>query len=461
MIDPWELAVWDATETRARIVKGEVSAAEVVDAAIARMNQSGALNAIVTATPERARRIAAGPARGPLFGVPSAVKDLAKLEGVRIAWGTAASGHVIAKQSDPWVRALERIGLVSLGKSATPELGMTGTTEPLAFGPTKNPWDRTRTPGGSSGGAAALVASGVVPIAHGSDGGGSIRIPAACCGLVGLKITRRRWDMEASPLLPINIAVHGALTRSVRDTAAFWRAIEEERGALRPIGDALGEVPRRKLVIGVFVDSPTGVPVNDEIRATVETTAARLRELGHDVRAILCPFPGQIVRDFTDYWMFVAWLQDAFGRVLVTPGFDRGKLEPFMKGLSARAASQHGKTFAATRRLMRLTGEWPALLAPHDVLIGPTLAQPAPPLGHLAPDVPFDEAMARLMRFTPFTGLVNAAGAPAISLPLGRTKEGVPIGVHAMGRHEDEPTLLALATELEEAMPWPKLAPRA
>ncbi len=457
MTDPWELAAWDATETRERIARGEVSAAEVVEAAIGRMDDAGALNAIVTATPERARRAASGPPRGPLFGVPTAVKDLAKQEGTRIAWGTAASGHVVARASDPWVRALERVGLVSLGKSATPELGMTGTTEPLAFGPTHNPWALSRTPGGSSGGAAALVASGVVPIAHGSDGGGSIRIPAACCGLVGLKVTRRRWDMEASPLLPVNIAVHGVLTRSVRDTIALWRAIEEERGALRPIG---GAAARRKLVIGVFVDSPTGVPVHDEVRATVEAAARRSAERGHDVRFVACPFRGQIVRDFTAYWMFVAWLQEAFGRLLVTPRFDRRKLEPFMLGLSARAASQRRETLAALRRLRGLAREWPALLAPHDVLIGPTLAQPAPPLGHLAPDVPFDEAMARLMAFTPFTGLVNAAGAPAISLPLGRTKEGVPIGVHALARHEDEATLLALAAELEEAMPWPRLAPR-
>jgi len=457
MIDPWELATWDATETRARIVRGEVSAVEVVDAAIARMSQSSVLNAIVTATPERARRVAGVPARGPLFGVPTAVKDLAKLEGVRIAWGSAASGHVVANKSDPWVRALERVGLVSIGKSATPELGMTGTTEPLAFGPTRNPWAPARTPGGSSGGAAALVASGVVPIAHASDGGGSIRIPAACCGLVGLKITRRRWDMEASPLLPINIAVHGVLTRSVRDTVTFWRAIETERGALPPIGEPAA---RRKLVIGVFVDSPTGVPVHEEVRAAVEATARRCTELGHDVRHVPCPFRAQIVHDFTDYWMFVAWLQDAFGRVLVTPRFDRRKLEPFMKGLSASSASRRRETFAATRRLRSFRAEWPSLIAPHDVLVAPTLAQPAPPLGHLAPDVPFDEAMARLSAFTPFTGLVNAAGAPAISLPLGRTKDGLPIGVHVLGRHEDERTLLALATELEQAMPWPRIAPR-
>jgi amidase len=200
--------------------------------------------------------------------------------------------------------------------------------------------------------------------------------------------------------------------------------------------------------------------VHAEVRATVEETARRCAELGHDVRLVPCPFRAQIVRDFTAFWMFVAWLQDAFGRLLVTPGFDGGKLEPFMKGLSARSASRRRETFAATRRLRSLPREWPGLLTPHDVLIGPTLAQPATPLGHLAPDVPFDEAMDRLMAFTPFTGLVNAAGAPAISLPVGRTKQGVPIGVHLLGRHEDEPTLLALAGELEEAMPWVRIAPR-
>lgn len=457
MTGPWELADWDATETRERITKGEIHPREVVDAAIARAEDARALNAIVTPTFERARRMAAGSLRGPLAGVPTAVKDLAKLEGTRIAWGTAASAHVVARASDPWVRALEETGVVAIGKSATPELGMTGTTEPLAFGPTHNPWATSRTPGGSSGGAGALVAAGVVPIAHGSDGGGSIRIPAACCGLVGLKVTRRRWDMESSPLLPVNIACHGALTRTVRDTIAFWRAIETGRGALRPIG---GAAPRRKLVIGVFLDSPTGVPVHDDVRAAVEKTARACAERGHEVRFLGCPFDGGIVHDFTDFWTFVAWLQHAFGRVLVTPRFDRTKLEPFMNGLAARSASRRRQTLAATRRLRKLTGAWPALLAPHDVLIGPTLAQPATTLGHLAPDVPFDEAMDRLMAFTPFTGLVNAAGAPAISLPLGRTRDDVPIGVQILARHEDEPTLLALALELEEAMPWPRVAPR-
>ncbi|MFO0683714.1 MAG: amidase [Sandaracinus sp.] len=457
MADPWELASWDATETAERIARRDVSAIEVVEAALARAEDARVLNAIVTPMAERARRLASGPARGPLFGVPTAVKDLAKVEGTRIAWGTAASGHVVARTTDPWVRAFEGTGLVAIGKSATPELGMTGTTEPLAFGPTHNPWATSRTPGGSSGGAGALVASGVVPIAHASDGGGSIRIPAACCGLVGLKVTRRRWDMESSPLLPINIASHGALTRSVRDTIALWRAIETERGALRPIGEA---ATRRKLVIGVFLEAPTGVAVDEEVRAAVEATARACSERGHDVRFVPCPFAGRIVDDFTDYWMFVAWLQYAFGRVLVTPRFDRRKLEPFMVGLARRSAARRRETFRATRRLRALTAEWPALLAPYDVLIGPTLAQPATPLGHLAPDVPFDEAMDRLMAFTPFTGLVNAAGAPALSLPLARTKEGVPIGVHFLARHEDEPTLLALALELEEAMPWPRIAPR-
>ena len=192
--DRWELAAWDAVETADRIRRADVSAFEVVEAAIARAEDQKALNAIVTATSDRARATAKSAPRGALFGVPSAVKDLAQVAGVRTAWGTAASGNLISKRSDPTVLALERTGLVSIGKSATPELGLTATTEPLAFGPTRNPWARDRSTGGSSGGAAALVAGGVVPIAHGSDGGGSIRIPAS-----SLRQTR---IFDALPFVP-------------------------------------------------------------------------------------------------------------------------------------------------------------------------------------------------------------------------------------------------------------------
>lgn len=283
-MSPWELAAWDAVETAQRIARKEVTALEVVEAALARAADCEGLNAIVTQT-SVAARAAAQTASGPLAGVPTYVKDLVPVEGVRIAWGSAATGELVATKSDPLVGVLQRCGLVSLGKSATPELGLTGTTEPLAFGACHNPWSPAHTPGGSSGGAAALVASGVVPIAQGSDGGGSIRIPASCCGLVGLKPTRGRLDMTGSNLLIVNIAVNGVLTRTVRDTVAFWRAVEAQGVGKRlaPIGEPK-PAPEKRLRVLAFSDAPNGRPVHDEVKAAVAATVKLLRELGHEVR---------------------------------------------------------------------------------------------------------------------------------------------------------------------------------
>ncbi len=460
-IDRWELAAWDATETAERVARGDVSAREVVDAALGRAEDVAGLNALVTATPERARLAAQASPRGPLFGVPFAVKDLAQVEGVRTAWGSAASGHFVSRRSDPTVTLLERTGLIAIGKSATPELGMTGTTEPLAFGPCRNPWDRGRSTGGSSGGAGALVASGVVPIAHASDGGGSIRIPASCCGLVGLKPSRGRLDMEGSRLLPVNIAVHGVLTRTVRDTVAFWKAIERElptRG-LAPIGEVAG-APTRRLRLGVYVDSPVGTAVDPEVRAAVDRAAALAAELGHEVRRIRCPFPAQVVHDFTRLWCFVGWLQAKAGRVLVHRGFDATKLEPFTRGFSRAFRGDISGSLAAVGRLRGFTRHYADLAAPYDVLVGPTLGEPPPLLGYLATDRDFDETLERLTSFTPFTGLFNAAGAPALSLPLGRTSSGLPVGVQLAGAIGAERVLLELAIELDSAAPREKIAPR-
>jgi amidase len=457
----WQLASWDAVETAERIRRREVSAREVVEAALARAEATAELNALVTSTPERARAAASSAPHGPLFGVPTAVKDLAQVEGVRTAWGSAASGHFTSTRSDETVRALERIGLVSIGKSATPELGMTATTEPLAFGACRNPWSRDRSTGGSSGGAAALVAAGVVPIAHASDGGGSIRIPASCCGLVGLKPSRGRLDMEGSNLLPVNIAVHGVVTRSVRDTVAFWNAIESDRRprGLPPIGD-VAPAPARRLRLGVFAESPIGTPVHEDVRAVVDRAAALCSELGHDVRRIPCPFPGQVVHDFLRLWCFVGWLQAATGRVLIHRAFDASKLEPFTRGFARSFGKQVRASLASIRRLRGFSRAYADIVAPYDVLVGPTLAEPPPPIGHLATDQDFDQTIDRLLSFTPFTGLINAAGAPALSLPLGKTSTGLPAGIQLMTAHGGERVLLELARELEAASPWPTMAPR-
>jgi amidase len=261
----------------------------------------------------------------------------------------------VAKRTDRCAAAFLSPGLVSLGKSALPELGLTATTEPLAFGPCKNPWATDRSAGGSSGGAAALVAAGVVPIAHGSDGGGSIRIPASVCGLVGLKPSRGRFDMDGSPLLPVNIAVHGVLSRTVRDTAAFWRAIEAHARPSRmpPVG-AAGERPARRQRIAVFVDSPLGHPVDGEVVAAVERAARLLRELGHEVREISCPVPRQVLDDFVSLWAYVAWVQT--GMMVVANRLSPSKLEPLTRGFMKKFT---GRVAGSLREVKRLRG-WAA-----------------------------------------------------------------------------------------------------
>jgi len=448
---------WDAVETAERIRKHEVSRREVIDAAIERAKAADVLSAIVTETFERARSRVEG-AEGPFAGVPTFLKDLVHVEGVPIGWGTRAVRGAVSKRSDGVVGVIERMGLVSLGKSATPELGMTATTEPLGRPPTRNPWDRARSTGGSSGGAAALVASGVVPIAHASDGGGSIRIPAASCGLVGLKPTRGRLDMEGSQLLPVNVAVNGVLTRSVRDTIAFWSAVDTVTRPRRPIG-SVPTVPGKRLRIAVSTASPLGRPVDADVRAAVEDAARQCEALGHHVEEVAAPFSEEIVRDFVRYWALLAWLQDRGGKVLVHPSFDRSRLEPWTLGLSRWCEQEPRPLASAIWRLGRFARAHAARPAAHDVILTPVLGHPPPVLGHLATDVAFDTAMERILDHFPFTGILNATGEPALSLPLGRTARGLPIGVQLVGRMHQEALLLSLASELEAAHPWPRIAP--
>jgi len=445
-----DFAELDAVETALRIKRREVSAREVVDAAIARAEKASHLGAIVTDTFEQARRQAPR-ATGPLAGVPTFVKDLASVAGVRTTWGSRASGHHVAKRNDPFVTRIERAGLVSLGKSATPELGLTATTEPLGRDPAKNPWDTARSTGGSSGGAACLVAAGVVPLAHASDGGGSIRIPAACCGLVGLKPSRGIMDMEGSNLLPVNIAVHGVVTRTVRDTIAFHDALDPERS--RPARDPKG------LRVAVFTNAPTGTVVSHEVRDAVLGAARTCESLGHRVDEMRCPFSGQIVDDFLAYWGFVAWIQIRTARAMLHRGFDTRAFEPWTLGIARTFTKKPRAAFAGIRRLRAFARTYARFMQDYDVIVGPVLADAALPLGAIAPDQPFELAFERIRSYVPVTGYWNAAGAPAISLPLGCTSAGLPIGVQFAAARGNDRLLLDLARTLEAAKPWPRTAP--
>lgn len=451
-----ELAQWDGVETAERISKGDISAKEAVEAAIARAEKRLHLGPFITRTFDRARSMA-GTTRGPFAGVPSAIKDLAHLAGVPTSYGSRGAVTHGAPKSDPWVQLYEGLGFVSLGKTNTPELGLTATTEPVGFDPARNPWDPTRSTGGSSGGASVLVASGVVPLAHASDGGGSIRIPAACCGLVGLKPTRGRFDMEGSNLLPVNVAVHGVVTRSVRDTVAFWDAVS--KAAPRKLPPMSPQGRPSALRIGFYSETPKGTPVAPEYVQALHDVAKKLEGLGHRVEEIRSPTDAQFADDFTRYWGFVAYAQSRTMSALAQKGFDRKKLDPWVDGLARYFWEARRAGLASTFRLRMFHRKFLPNFDRFDVLLSPTLAHAPPQIGSLAPEVDWNVQLARLIEFVPFTQAYNVSGAPAISLPLARDSKGLPISLQFGADRGRERTLLELALQLEEAMPWPLVAP--
>lgn len=459
-----ELAQWDGVETAERISKGDVSAKEVLEAALKRAEAQRELGAFVTPTFDRARGMV-GATRGPFAGVPSAIKDLAQVEGIPTSFGSRGGAKTPAAKSDPWVRTFEGLGFVSLGKTATPELGLTATTESVGFAPCRNPWDRTRSTGGSSGGAAALVSSGVVPLAHASDGGGSIRIPAAACGLVGLKPTRGRFDMEGSNLLPVNVAVHGAVTRTVRDTIAFWDGVSKtnpRKGMPSMIPDvrsSAAKAPAAALRIGFYTATPKGTPVQADYVQAVKDIAKKLESLGHRVTEIDNPVDAQFADDFTRYWGFVAYAQSRTMSRLAQKGFDKTQLDPWTEGLAMHFWKARRKGLASLWRLRSFHTRFLTNFDRHDVLLSPVLAHTPPVLGHLAPEVEWNTQLQRLTEWVPYTQCYNVSGAPAISLPLAKDANGLPIGLQFGANRGQERTLLELALQLEEAMPWQRVAP--
>ncbi len=442
---------WDATETAHRIASGDVSAPEVIEAAVERLeNWNPKLNAMTHTDPRRALEMAKNPGSAFFAGVPTVVKDLEDYEGVPTRCGSVAFNPRPANRNADTVAEFLNTGLIPLGKSTTSEFGLTGTVEPVDGPPTRNPVNLAHTAGGSSGGSAALVAAGVVPIAHGGDGGGSIRIPASFCGLIGLKPSRGRLaKMDKAKRLPIRIAQMGILTRSVRDTANYYAAVERVAPAkgMPPIG--LVEGPgTQKYRIAAFVDTPTESPVDPEVEQATQATAQRLTEMGHEVRWIDVPAGQQETDDFLLYWSFTALILE--GLVAVSPNARVGKLEPWTRALAAEARRNILKIPAVIKRLRSYEAVYNDLFADVDVLLCPTTAAPAPPIGVLTPGQAFLEKRSKLLQLLPFTPVQNVAGAPAISVPVGKTASGLPIGVQLAGPVGGEARLLSLAFALEQ-----------
>lgn len=452
----------DAVGVAAAIAGGELSAAEAADAALARIAAvDPTLRAMAVNDAERARtRARTGEFAGGVFaGVPAVIKNNTALEGLPTRHGSAATPDRPAKADDPFTGQLRETGVNLLGASTLPAFGLTATTEFVDRDPTRNPWNTDYSSGASSGGSAALVAAGAVPIAHGNDGGGSIRIPAAACGLVGLKPTRGRVAADAmAGAAPIDLVSNGVLTRSVRDTAAFFADVERRHPAtsLKPIGLVEGPAQRR-LRIAVILEPLTGQLLDDDTQAALMATGELLSNLGHRTEMIPMPLERAYVSQFIEYWGLMAFSVDRMGTRVVGKGFRRRDLDPFTRGLSRLYLRRSWRTASSIRGLRKATAAFDGVFERFDVVLSPTVAHTTPKIGYLDPAGDFDEILQRLIHYVAFTPVNNTAGTPAISLPLGQTPDGLPIGMHFSAGRGEEAMLLGLAYELEAARPFARI----
>jgi amidase len=477
-----DLMFRSAIELADMVRTGEISASELVGISLERIEElNPALNAFVDVDAERALATAeeVGPGdERPFAGVPIAIKNNRPVQGLRLTYGCALMAENMCDYDHNVTRRLKDAGFVIVGTTTLPEYGILPVSEARIFGPTRNPWDLQRTPGGSSGGAAAAVASGMIPVAHGNDGGGSIRIPAACCGLVGLKPSRGRIS-TAPELGDSSLVVDGVLTRTVADTAAILDILAGyEPGdatwappPAEPFAHSAGRTPG-KLRIAATTLPPTADAVVDPLCVRAVADAAELlRSLGHEVEEVDPPWQVEGLSELfgavfsTHIALSIAYSGMVAGRA---PGeISADDMEPMswaifsmiqrMNAVDGLAAGVQLQAFA--RRLV-------SFLSPYDALLTPALAERPLPLGTL--DTAAPDPMATFTRsglFTPFTPVFNASGQPGISLPLYHGEDGLPLGVQLVGRPAGEADLLALAAQLEAALPWsgrrPAIAPTA
>ena len=461
-----------ANELAALVRSGEITARELVSASLERIEAlDGQLNAFTHVDADGALAAADAIAPGderPFAGVPIAIKDNQPVEGMPLTFCADLFGDFTPPFDAAFVGRLRAAGFVIVGKTALPEYGILPSTESRRNGPTRNPWDLSRTPGGSSGGAAAAVAAGMLPLAHGNDGGGSIRIPAACCGLVGLKPARGRISL-APALGDSFLVADGVLTRTVAESAALldllagpelgdatWAAPPAEPFAAAAARGAGGGFSLR---VGMTLAPPlTETEVDPIAERAVRDAAALLQELGHQVEEIATP-PWQVPGVFE---LFSAAFGPAVASTIVFAATVAGR-EPAAADMEKLSwylwerASQLGAAhfLAAQAQLQALARMFVTAMADYDVVLTPSLALRPRPIGELFGDNDDPaETFRRSGEFTPFTAIANVTGQPAISLPLAHGDDGLPVGVHFFGRPADEATLLALGAQLEAARPW-------
>lgn len=453
------LADLDAVGLAGLVDRREASVPEVVEAAIARAEKVNPdLNALAYIAFDRARAEARAPRGGFFSGVPTFVKDNVDVAGMPTLQGTDAFVGRPARVDGDFARMYLGTGLIPLGKTQLSEFGFSASAEHPRIGAVRNPWHVDHSAGASSSGSAAFVAAGVVPIAHANDGGGSIRIPAAVNGLVGLKPTRGRLAQDKTMRkMPVRIISDGVLTRSVRDTAAFYREAEKiwRNLALPPIGD-LTRPGHKRLRVAVVTRS-VDRECSPEVRELTLKTAAFLEELGHQVEYIDPPVPSYFSDDFLLYWSMLAMYLVRTGRVTFGRSFDRTKLDELTLGLDRHCRRHLHRLPLAVARLKASSLVSARFFQEYDVTLTPTLARETPRVGHLDPTQDYEEIMERLLDWVAFTPLQNATGDPAISLPLATTASGMPLGMQFAAGAGHEATLIELAYELEEARAFARI----
>lgn len=457
----------DATQLAEDIRKGYLSAKEAVEHAVAMVETAQpVLNFLTVHDFERAmEKVRDGVPAGPFGGVPFLIKDQLSYIGLPTRAGSRSrrDSPPLSRQS-VYTDAFNRAGLVVLGKTAMPEFGFLPTTEPVAGGPTRNPWDPTRSAGGSSGGAAAAVAAGIVPMAHGSDGGGSLRIPGSCCGLFALKPSRGRMLGTRNDIDATSTSADHVLTRSVRDSAGIFALTEDSGSGARfaPVGQ-ITEPLRRRLRIGLVANTFDGSAPAPDVRKAVLSTAKLLGDLGHEIVPAKWPIGEKFFQDFLLFWSSGAAAVTAQAKK-AQPDRPLGELfEPFTLGLADLFAKtpqeKLGEAVAGLKEAAAAYDPWFAG-AKLDAVLSPVAFTPPPPLGHLSGTQTLDALMERLIHYAGFTPYHNVAGSPAMSVPLYWTRKGLPIGSQFCAPTGGEALLFSLALQLEAARPWAGKRPK-
>ena len=466
-----KLAYLDAVAQAEMVKTKETEPDELVEAAIERIKKlNPKINAVITPLFNQARKQVSNLPKGRFTGVPTLLKDSARVKGVSTTIGAALLKGNISDRDSEVIKKMRDSGLVFLGITNMPEFGILCTTEPRLYGPTRNPWDLSMTSGGSSGGASAAVASGMVAIAQGGDGGGSIRIPASCCGLYGMKLSRGREsvDLQTSEIGARLISNH-VLTKSVRDSAAMIDVtlgpstgqLYRQPPPIKPFFEEVGESPGT-LKIAYTDENLRGRPVHSDCVKAVHDAADLCSELGHVVDNASPVLNYELYSEA----FLVLWSLSNYTRIFNISRNKRQKIEKDLVEPVTWAMYERGGRygvidyFQALQVLQETTYSFAKFLSDYDVFLTPTLAEPPVPLGTF--DATYDDPMRgfeRAIRFTPFTSVANATGLPAMSMPLYWNSKGLPIGSQFIGRYGDEATLIRLASQIENARPWTQRRP--